>query len=305
MTLRCGETKPHGVKPKAYENHVANGSLVNGHACRSLPRHSTDVYFVRFSDVRSLRCRPSHTHTHTSAFNVMSENQDLLKRISQLAGHINLHKGKLDSAITLQSPSGQSSVQPHSLPQVGSGERLSGRGASYNFTRGVSRKKPFPKSSVHPYRNRSLVLTQGAPSQPSERVGDGHTSAVHTDQQDEIHERVATQPTNWIKKFDRHAQLINSSVYDKEVTQRTKAIEQTRQERSLHKDRQERSKIHRHLAMIASRTEPPSAVTNDLHIYKVSVHGLQFQVCDGGSKLIRVRSTSHRSALQQRCDVVI
>jgi hypothetical protein len=112
----------------------------------------------------------------------------------------------------------------------------------------------------------------------SEQAGDGSTSS-----------------TTWISRRDRHAQLINSSVYDKESIQRTKAIEKTRQQQVLRRDQRERLKINKHLQLMANRamsTSSPAAANQ--HTHNLLISGLQFQICDGGSKLMRIRGTLRR-----------
>lgn len=207
----------------------------------------------------------------------MSENQHLLARISQLAGNINIHRGKLEGTV-IADPSDllQSNGAVVDLPHLrGHGSRApsrySGRGG---------RQRLYPRSS-HPYRNRSLVVKQS-----SSRAETMDTDQA--DQQDGMLEEEARHTTNWIKKLDRHAQLINSSVYDKQATQRAKAIEQTRQEQSSRKDQQERKQIGQHLKKMASKTHP--AVATDSPSYRISIEGSQFQVCNGGSKLLRIQS---------------
>lgn len=75
-------------------------------------------------------------------------------------------------------------------------------------------------------------------------------------------------------------QLINASVYDKDVLARARGIEQTKQQRARERDNRERARITRHLrsqASTARGTPSTELVINDI----------RFQVVGGGSKLLR------------------
>lgn len=83
-------------------------------------------------------------------------------------------------------------------------------------------------------------------------------------------------------------QLINSSIYDKETQARNKAMEETRRQKALQKDQQEKQKIERHLNTLTSGA---GQAANQLR--ELSINGLRFQVADGGSKLLRIRGENH------------
>lgn len=98
--------------------------------------------------------------------------------------------------------------------------------------------------------------------------------------------------TGWVTKRDRHMQLINSSVFDKETPMRNKAIDETRRQKALYKDQRERYKINKHLRGIATHAGRPSTTptaTTAPIVHEISVEGLRFHVTDGGSKLARIR----------------
>ena len=147
------------------------------------------------------------------------------------------------------------------------------------------------KIMANPHRNRTLVLNNAlGTSLPS---AEGHspksttasTKAVHTEDE----EPLPQQSTNgWVTKRDRHMQLINSSVYDKETQARRRAMEETRRQKAIKKDQREKQKIERHLNALTSRTGPATNV-----IHEVLINGLSFQVADGGSKLLRIRGENH------------
>jgi hypothetical protein len=91
--------------------------------------------------------------------------------------------------------------------------------------------------------------------------------------------------TSWISKRDRHMQLINSSIYDRETNLRRRAINQTRHER-------EKLKIRNYVEKFADNTAARTAgqrSTSAGGAYLLSINDLSFQVCHGGSKLVRVQ----------------
>lgn len=91
---------------------------------------------------------------------------------------------------------------------------------------------------------------------------------------------------NWVTKRDRHMQLINSNIYDKEAQLRNKAIEGTRRQKAFRRDQTQKNKIQKHLQNLTAHagynSTPP--ITQE-----ISVSGLRFHVLDGGSKLARIR----------------
>ena len=90
----------------------------------------------------------------------------------------------------------------------------------------------------------------------------------------------------WVTKRDRHMQLINSDIYDKEAQSRNKAIEETRKQKSVRRDQREKQKIERHLITLASTNNQDMTIPT---IHEITINGLRFQVLDGGSKLARIR----------------
>ncbi|MCJ1396404.1 hypothetical protein MMC18_009294 [Xylographa bjoerkii] len=94
----------------------------------------------------------------------------------------------------------------------------------------------------------------------------------------------------WISKRDRHMQLINSSIYDKETNLRQQAIDKTRHERALQRNQREMLKIGKHFQSIGDNTVPvpvPHSLRGETAVYEVNINGLRFQVLNGGSKLSR------------------
>ncbi|KAI8650244.1 hypothetical protein NCS56_01477100 [Fusarium sp. Ph1] len=73
-------------------------------------------------------------------------------------------------------------------------------------------------------------------------------------------------PPGWVSKTDRHRQLINANVYEKETQNRAKAIEQDE----------------------TAKDQRPSGNARRPSRNELSVEGIQFRVVDGGKKLVKV-----------------
>ena len=94
-------------------------------------------------------------------------------------------------------------------------------------------------------------------------------------------------------KRDRHMQLINSTIYDKEAQARTKALEETRRLKAQRRTQVEEAKILRY-AQGAGSKFPASVTTHGIASsqpsasYQISVNDIPFRIARGGSKLIRL-----------------
>ncbi|MCJ1242366.1 hypothetical protein MMC14_010374 [Varicellaria rhodocarpa] len=215
----------------------------------------------------------------------MSEDQDLLSRISNLAGQINQHKNQIPPQKTNnleQLNSGSASSDPH---PVGFHSQITRHGFRCRGSFGRAR-------NLQPHRNRSIVLNSTASSKniaegssvpPSSRSD--HLNAVES-----LADLASPASTSWVSKRDRHMQLINSSIYDKESETRNKAMEQTRQRNILVRNQREKHKIFRHLQILSTNSEhSPSNKSAELGpaVFEITIGGLCFHVIDGGSKLLR------------------
>ena len=149
------------------------------------------------------------------------------------------------------------------------------------------------KTLSHTHRNRSLVLNNiGSLTKGLEASAVAHGEEMAHNTVIEGGQQSHTT-TSWISKRDRHMQLINSSVYDKQANLRSKAINQTLQERAFRKDQREKFKIYKHIqnnadnvAMTLSTLQP----NTELPVYELNIAGLRFRVSNGGSKLVRLPS---------------
>src|SRR5512140_1632383 len=142
-----------------------------------------------------------------------TDDQEILARISDLAGRINRHKNQ----------------QAGLVPRTSTGTTLDGRslvdgfqdtGPHWRRKRGGYPYYRGGSSGTAPHRHRTLVLNgkQPANNEPdSDAPSDASTSS-------------------WITKNDRHLQLINSSIYEKDAKARTAAIEQTRRQKRRLRD---------------------------------------------------------------------
>lgn len=75
---------------------------------------------------------------------------------------------------------------------------------------------------------------------------------------------------------DRHMQLINSSVYDKEMENRSKAIAKTLEEKLKRREAKEQLKMTRYLQSSGHQSN-----------HEVVIAGISYKVVASGSKLVR------------------
>lgn len=196
-------------------------------------------------------------------------------------GHINLHKTHAPSPPRYERSSNLTQdLRPSSANIGGSSTWQSNRRPSpYTRPRGRA-GKPAP----NPHRNRSLILNKIANTsqtfkEPAEPV---ESSAINLGKLEHNNDESPKPAMSWVTKRDRHMQLINSSIFDKEAQLRNKAIDQTRRQKASQRDLHEKEKFQRHLAGLSSSTP-----TN---VHEISINGLAFQVVNGGSKLLRIHS---------------
>lgn len=215
----------------------------------------------------------------------MSEDQELLARISQLAGmgqmcanlgydpdrylgHINLHKTQpsspqaVDPGQTRSDLTKTSAIRGHTTWRPPRPAPYTARG------RGASRRYPT---------SHSLVLRTESSRSPAVKSGGLE----------------ALQPTPaYVSKRGRHRQLINSLVLDRVTQQRKQAIEESRQRRVLMDDQRERQQMHQYMEGLGANQEglavqTPRTPNSTLH--QIEVDGLTFQILKNGSKLTRIR----------------
>lgn len=136
----------------------------------------------------------------------------------------------------------------------------------------------------NPHRHRTLVLNNKDQNVAPELFApDARRS------ENDLSSETQNPRGSWVTKRDRHMQLINSSIYDKETQIRKKAIEETRQQKALKRDQREKRKILRHLQILPHHSDHTLPA---LRVHEITIQGLRFHVIDGGSKLARIRGTT-------------
>nr|XP_036580644.1 uncharacterized protein CTRU02_09447 [Colletotrichum truncatum]KAF6788639.1 hypothetical protein CTRU02_09447 [Colletotrichum truncatum] len=198
------------------------------------------------------------------------EEQELLARISQLAGKINLHKAQQAGVQSV--PSNQASYSRHNTYRQG--------GYPHNH-----RVQPYPSTrGSSGFRNRSLVVnnsgTKTPPSDSPTPEASGSTGSS----------------SSWISKTTRgQRSLINSAVYEKTSEATAKAIEVTRQQNLLQQDAREKSQLANHFQRYGRHSSAPGTPTNSTAVgqHEIEIQGIRYRVAHNGSKLIKVSGDLH------------
>ncbi|KAK7952438.1 uncharacterized protein PG986_008166 [Apiospora aurea] len=186
-----------------------------------------------------------------------AEEQELMAQISNLAGRINRHKAQ---------QTGQSGHPNHAT----------------HPTRGAFRVAPYPHGNYRgvrggrapAYRNKTLVLN-------------GQARPVATSD-DSTPTPTTPNGSSWVTKTDRHLQLINTSVFEKESQNRANAIEQTQRNKQLQKNNAEKARLMNYLGKESMTSVTPTSTTAATpSSYEVTVDGIRFHVTRQGSKLVR------------------
>ncbi|KXJ92306.1 hypothetical protein Micbo1qcDRAFT_195205 [Microdochium bolleyi] len=180
-----------------------------------------------------------------------SEDQELMAKISALSGKINRHKAR--------NTSGSYPTASYS------------RHAPYP-TRGYPRGGYRPQPT---YRNKTLVLNgQSQPSTPNNGTSDSSGAP--------------SPGPSWVTKTDRHLQLINSSVFEKETQNRSSAIEETLRQKQINRDNREKARLASHTQRVGRPAAPAtSSGSSTASRYEIEVEGIRFLVSRGGDKLVK------------------
>jgi hypothetical protein len=132
------------------------------------------------------------------------------------------------------------------------------------------------------HRNRSLVLNGKASINSKDAPAQGTTA----DENMNTAPPTTNPGASWVSKNDRHRQLINSSVYEKESQKRLKNMEDTWKQKLKQRDDREKAKFNKHLrgsSYNPNITNPPGPSRN----YEINVQGISFIVARNGSKLVK------------------
>lgn len=148
-----------------------------------------------------------------------------------------------------------------------------GRGGGYYLGRG---RGGYRVGKPPTHRHRTLVLNSAS------NANNSNNDAASP----------SASSTSFVTRNDRHLQLISSSIYQEQSEARTKAIEQTRQQKLSQKENRERSRFLNHLRQNAHfpavSTDSASAPA-----YHIDVDGIKFAVVKNGSKLIKLPGAPH------------
>jgi hypothetical protein len=179
------------------------------------------------------------------------EERELLARIGQLAGQINRHKN------------GQTGPRfpPNSHP-------AHHRHNSYRHA-----------SSPYPARHNRIGRPPAAHQHKTLHLNADNSNASRSASSG------AETPPGWVSRNDRHRQLINANVYERETQNRAKAIEQTHQNKINGYRRREKTQFNEFLKHQAGAS---SAQTNPAGQNELTVQGVRFRVMDGGKKLVKI-----------------
>lgn len=129
------------------------------------------------------------------------------------------------------------------------------------------------------YQNRTLQLNSGAGPAGSRYSGNG-----------------AGTPPGFVARNDRHRQLINADVYERDSQERARAIEETRQRKISGHRQREKANFEEYLKnQAASRGAANPAARNE-----IVVDGVHFRVMDGGKKLVKIAGASQTRSILAR-----
>ena len=141
------------------------------------------------------------------------------------------------------------------------------------------------------HRNRTLVMngqanvTRTPKSEQDSAAPLSHNIGATTNEDIKFR---SSEVAQYVTKQDRHMQLINSSIFDKETQNRNSAIEQTRRRKALHKDQRQRQRVQMHLQKLPgaqSKASQSHSSSANFKVHELAVGNLRFEVCNGGSKL--------------------
>ncbi len=217
------------------------------------------------------------------------EDKELLARIGQLAG--TPHRS-IRARIMLTHLAGQ--INRHKNHQAGIHTTESSR---------PQRQRCKCEQCCNPYDDAYSTLDNNSryrgapyPTRGGYRVGRQpahHHRTLHLNNQRASSESTpstpgaSTESQGWVSKTDRHKQLINANVYEKQAQTRAKAMEETRQRKLKQQRGGEKSRFDdflRHQSAAAGSVANGHANDN---IQEILVEGVRFVVTDGGKKLRR------------------
>ncbi|KAK0656823.1 hypothetical protein B0T16DRAFT_400307 [Cercophora newfieldiana] len=214
-----------------------------------------------------------------------AEDQAMMARITELAGRINRHKNQQSGLASAHASQHAHNHRTSNAPSHTGRSRVDSpqdTGYSSNWRRGSGYPYRGHHNARPVHRHRTLVLNGNSQNKPAEADSSGTSDA---------------SSSSWVTKTDRHLQLINSAVFEKDAQARVRAIEQTNQQKRLMKDERERAKLMSHLHRMANNgaMAPPGQPSTNKH--EIVIQGIRFVVAKNGSKLVKVPGASKASRL--------
>lgn len=154
-----------------------------------------------------------------------------------------------------------------------------------------------PRGRPAPHRHRTLVLNNTAGSGQSPGSTPSSTPGAPST---ENNAPPTSTSNGWVAKRDRHMQLINSAIYDKEAQARAKAMEESRKAKAQKKAQIEQAKVLNYAQGVGRQFPPPTvAAAPSLPTaapqsarYQLFFNDIPFGIARGGSKLIRMSSAT-------------
>jgi hypothetical protein len=204
------------------------------------------------------------------------EDQELMAKISSLAGKINRHKAQQDGTTTRKPNSHDQQPSPAVAAFHNGDDDIHCTDPNPASRASHHRASPYPSTGYRgaprkpAYRNKTLVLNGQSQASPSADTKDTPNSAT----------------TSWVTKTDRHMQLINSAVYEKEAQSRSEAIGHTQRQKQLDKENHEKAKFAHHVRQLG---DGAANIAQPLSKFEMEVDGIRFRVVKAGNKLVKVQ----------------
>jgi len=227
------------------------------------------------------------------------EDKELLARIGQLAGtcisSTRLHASPL-------TPRNTGQINRHKNQQTGSGQAQSMHPAPTRretYMPGPYRRRSH--YSDNQYRHSAAPYAysrggyrggrgRGAPAPHRHRTLHLNNSRPGTEASTPSGSVTPDGSTAWVTRNDRHRQLINANVYEKEAQNRVKAIEETRQRKMRNHRYKEKMRFNDFMLQQVSSSAVSNPSPQDAR-NELTIAGLRFRVMDGGKKLARIKRT--------------
>lgn len=146
------------------------------------------------------------------------------------------------------------------------------------------------------HRNRVLIMNNPTSTNPNT---DRNTNNEWKGSQESGNKDSSGRSAGWVSKRDRHMQLINTSIYDKEKVLRKKAMNETLRHKAMQEEQREKARITRHLQSINGHSTESNAMSSSTRpaTHEITINGLRFQIMGGGSKLSRILGKRCENAL--------